>query len=263
MFVFLSKFLPQLVYPTGLLFILLVLAVFSRRRRLQQALILAALVVLGAGGNRWVAFSLVRSLEVRYPPPLEYSIADAIVVLGGGTEPADAPRPGVEVNGAGDRVIHAARLYRQGMAPLIIASGGCIPWYEGGCSSPAGEIAELLEFMGVPAEDIHIEDESVNTQENADFSRLLLENLQVRRILLVTSAVHMPRSVLLFERQGLEVIPAPADFVISDAEWLAIWQPNLAYQLVNLLPSAGNLSLTTNALKEYIGLLVYSLRGWL
>lgn len=73
----------------------------------------------------------------------------------------------------------------------------------------------------------------------------------------------MPRSVAIFEAQGLEVIPAPTDFGITKENWQDLWQPNLSAQLTQLLPNVSNLGMTTTALKEYIGIIVYRLRGWL
>jgi hypothetical protein len=67
----------------------------------------------------------------------------------------------------------------------------------------------------------------------------------------------------LFEKQGFDVIPAPADYNITQAGWDRLWDRNLTTQLFNLLPSGTNLNSTTSALKEYIGILIYGLRGWL
>lgn len=264
MFVTLSKLLPVLVYPTGLLFLLILAALLLRERtRLRNALLIAALVVLLAAGNRYAALGLVRSLEWRYFPPAEGVTAEAIVVLGGGTEIIAPPRPIVEVNGAGDRVIYAAELFRSEAAPLVIASGGRVSLFDTGSSTPAEEMARLLEFMGVPAESILLEDRSQNTYENALNSAELLRARGLSRILLVTSALHMPRATALFEAQGLEVIPAPADYILSQPQWDQLWSAGPAGVFLGLFPSAGNLNLTTNVMKEYLGLLVSRLQGWL
>ena len=85
----------------------------------------------------------------------------------------------------------------------------------------------------------------------------------IRRIILVTSASHMPRSVALFEKQGFEVIPAPTDFTVTQAGWDKLKSGGLASQVLSLLPSAENLGLTTRMLKEYFGMLVYRLNGWM
>ncbi|MHB1385484.1 MAG: YdcF family protein, partial [Bellilinea sp.] len=105
MFVFLSKFLPLLVYPLGLACIFIILAlVLSKHLRMRYAALWVALLVLWIGGNRWVSSSLTRSLETRYLAPETIPAVEAIVVLGGGTESSGPPRSGVEINGAGDRL---------------------------------------------------------------------------------------------------------------------------------------------------------------
>lgn len=261
MFVFLSKLLPLFVYPLGLVCVLLVVALVIRSRR-RRWLILAALALLWLGGNRWVSSVLVRSLEWRYLPTAPLPSAQAIVLLGGGTRPQALPRPLAEVNEAGDRLFYAAWLYRQGKAPLVLVTGGGIEWR--GPRLPETEaMRDLLVFMGVPTEAILLESEARNTYENALYTRQILAAQGIDRILLVTSALHMPRSVRLFERQGFTVIPAPADFLVSQADWAALTHPDPRQQVIQLFPDAEALYYTTLALKEYIGMVIYGLRGWL
>jgi uncharacterized SAM-binding protein YcdF (DUF218 family) len=262
MFVYLSKLLPPLVYPLGLACALLVVALLLRKPRLRTAALLLALALLVVGGNRWVALGLARSLEWRYLPQGELPEADAIVVLGGGTLSALYPRQMVEVDQAGDRLIYAARLYHQGKADHLLLSGGRIDWISTG-APPAEDMAMILDILGVPRQAMWLESESLNTYENALNARHFLEPLGVQRIILVTSASHMPRSVALFTRQGFDVIPAPADFTVTQAGWDDLKSGGLATQLLSLLPSAENLGLTTRMLKEYFGMLVYRLNGWM
>jgi uncharacterized SAM-binding protein YcdF (DUF218 family) len=262
-FVFLSKFLPQFLYPFGLTCILLVLAVILRRKpRWQTTALLLSIGILFIGGNRWVSISLIHSLEWQYLPAEELPKAEAIVVLGGGTDSAQYPRQIVEVNGAGDRVLYAGWLYHQGAAPNLLLSGGYVA-YLGERDAPANEMADLLLMLGVPEDALWLEPDSRNTYENALYSREILEREGIKRIILVTSALHMPRSVALFEKQGLEVIPAPADYAVTQASWESLWEPSMTNIVFNLMPSGNNLQNTTTALKEYIGIFVYRLRGWL
>ena len=259
---FLSKFLPLFVYPLGLAIILVTTAIFlAKRTRLQRVILIAAVLILWLASIRWTALVLTRPLEWRYLPPENIPRAQVIVVLGGGTEPQQFPRSSVEINSAGDRVIYAASLYQQGAAPYILLSGGRLPWLSQD-SQPAPEMLSLLELMGVPAEHIWLESESVNTHQNALFSREILEQKGINDILLVSSASHMPRAVALFEAQGFNVIPTPVDYTVTEQNWRQLWQANLYSQILNLTPSAGNLSLTTRSLKEYIGMVYYTLRGW-
>ncbi len=263
MFVFLSKLLPLLVYPLGLGCMLLLAALFlQKKEKWRTGLMIAVLVVLWVGGNRMVATSLARSLEWRYLPEGELPEVEVIVLLGGSTEPGFAPRPQVEVNGAADRVLYAANLYHQGKAQFLLLSGGNIAWMEDGEGSPAADMAVLLKQLGVPEEALWLEEDSLNTYENALFARRMLEEKGIERILLVTSAMHMPRSVALFEKQGFEVIPAPADFTVTEQGWRNLFSGSLESHLIGLLPSASSLSLTTNVMKEYIGMAIYWLRGW-
>ena len=84
-----------------------------------------------------------------------------IVVLGGGTEPKMYPRSLVEVNGAGDRIIYAAQLYRNGgSAPKILLTGGRVDWDKSRSSSQGEEMAALFNLMGVPADALLLETRS-------------------------------------------------------------------------------------------------------
>jgi uncharacterized SAM-binding protein YcdF (DUF218 family) len=215
------------------------------------------------GGNRWVSYALARSLEWQYLPLDPVPQADVIVVLGGGTESQQFPRPTVETNSAGDRVLYAAELYKQGKAPHILLSGGNITWYNSRSTTPAYEMARLLELTGVPDEAMWMQPESQNTREDALYSSRMLQEKGVSRVLLVTSAQHMPRSVALFKHEGIEVIPAPVDYTITQTGWDGLFSPDPQTLLVNLMPNVGSLSLNSSILKEYIGMWVYRLRGWM
>lgn len=264
MFIFLSKFLPNFAYPLGLIFLLVLFALFARhRRRLQTASLFLILVILIIGGNRWVAYSLARSLEWRYLPLDPVPTADVIVVLGGGTESGQYPRPAVEVNSAGDRVLYAARLYKEGKAPRLLLSGGNIDWLSGRTMTPAEEMASILELTGVPRSAMLLQPRSLNTYEDALYSSEILNGMGVQRVLLVTSAQHMPRSVALFKHQGIEVIPAPTDYTVTQSNWDNLFSLDWQTTLVNLVPNVSSISLITSVLKEYIGMWVYHMRGWL
>jgi len=263
MFVFLSKFLPIFFYPLGLVCFLLIAAFFLRKKeRTRNVLMAASIGILWLGGTSLVSINLARSLEWRYLPPKEVPSADVMVVLGGGTDANVYPRSGVEINGAGDRVLYAARIYKEGKAKYILLSGGEITWMNATSSTPADDMAEILEFMGVPKETLWLENKSQNTHENAVFSKAILDEKGIKKVLLVTSAMHMPRAVALFQKIGLEVIPLPVDYSVTRADISWNSQDWLG-QLFGLLPSTGNLSATTNALKEYFGIFTYWLHGWL
>ena len=264
MFVFLSKLLPLFVYPVGLLTILILLALlFGKKERFRKWVLILALAILVLTGNKWLAYTSAKALEWQYLPLDEIPQAEAIVVLGGATMAADYPRPGVDINSAGDRVLYAADLYQQGKAPIIVASGGSITWQQEGQSTPASQMAVLLERFGVPEADIILQDRSYNTHEDAVYSCALLKERGITKIILVTSAMHMPRSVALFRHEGMEVIPAPTDYRVTQSGWDDLWKLEFPASLLNLIPSESNMSLLSNAMKEFMGMVVYRLQGWI
>jgi uncharacterized SAM-binding protein YcdF (DUF218 family) len=204
----------------------------------------------------------MRSLEWRYPDTTDLPEAQAIVVLGGSIQPQLPPRSWIEVAEEGDRVLHGARLYLAGRAPLLVLSGGRITWGQGQIRSEAADMAELAEALGVPTRAMVIEPDSLNTFENAAKTKVLLADRGIQRILLVTSAMHMPRALAIFKKQGFEVIPAPTDFhVVKDP--LNLETSTRQGRILSLMPQTENLHYLTRALKEYLGLGIYWLKGWL
>jgi uncharacterized SAM-binding protein YcdF (DUF218 family) len=262
MFLFLSKLLPIFIYPVGLSSLLMVIALVTlwKRPRIAATSLLLSLVILLGFSNAYVSKWLGRSLEWQYLPPDPVPTADAIVVLGGAMRSPVPPRPWLDVMDSGDRPLYAAKLYLDGKAPTIIMSGGRIDWKDGG-SAESSDMAALAEQMGVPANAILEDTTSLNTHENAVNVKNILEREQMQRILLVTSAVHMPRSVKIFEKLGIEALAAPTDYRIAfpppakDQSWQAV--------LLDMLPDTSRLDYSTRVIKEYIGLVVYRLRGWL
>jgi uncharacterized SAM-binding protein YcdF (DUF218 family) len=204
---------------------------------------------------------MIRSLEWQNIPGTQIPNAEAIVVLGGATKSATWPRPTVDLSEAGDRVIYAAQLYFQKKAPIIILSGGRIDW-RGSGSPESADMATILTSIGVPAAAIIQESDSLNTYQNAVNVRKILEARRIKKVLLITSAMHTPRSLKIFKRQGIDVIPTPTDFLVSQGELEELTNTPKA-AILNLLPDTNNLNQFTSALKEYIGIFIYSLRGWL
>jgi len=261
MILFIEKFLPLLVYPLGLALLLMILALILRQRSVGETLaIVLAILVLWLCSTRYVALSLVKSLEWRYLPTQTLPAADAIVVLGGGTESPQYPRPMVEVNAAGDRVIYAAELYKQGKASFILVSGGNIPNLDARTTTPAEDMATLLTMLGIPPEVIWLQPNSANTAEDAQYSSQILRDSGITQVILVTSAIHMPRSVELFSAQGIQVIPAPVDYTVTQEVWNDLWGGNWQEMIISGMPNASSLAQTTNAMKEYIGMLVNNLQ---
>ncbi len=263
MFLFLSKLLPLFLYPLGLASLLLLVGLILAWKRPYFALFPMgiSLFILLIASNAWVSSLLMQSLEWQQISEEELPQAEAILLLGGSTRIPAPPRKTIEITEAGDRVLYAAHLYKAGKAPLIIATGGRIAWLKN-APPEADSMKILLIEIGVPASAIIEETQAVNTYENALYTKEILEQRGIQTSLLVTSASHMPRSLRVFQKQGIDVIPAPTDFLVTKVDWEQL-QSTPQATLLNLLPNAENLKQTTQALKEYIGMVVYWLKGWI
>ncbi len=253
-----SKLLPLLVYPFNVSLWLLMSAtalLWFGRRRWAATLLGVNVALLLVCASPPLANALYARLERQYPPVAvaDSPRADAIVVLGGGIGLPLPPRLEPDLNGSADRVWHAARLYRAGKAPLVIVSGGNV-FPQSNAQAESVYTADLLEAWGVERKDIVLEGQSRNTYENALHTRTILEDRELRRILLVTSAFHMPRALATFEHAGIEAIASPTDFRVVGYEQPAV---------LGWIPSLGALGGTTQVLQEHLGQTVYRLRGWM
>lgn len=227
---------------TALLFAIGVLCICLRRYRLAS--------VFSAFGAAWIllcatpAFSawLRAGLENPYPAHQAgtYPVADAIVVLGGG-DPPDFGHG--SRNEQGTRAGFALELFRLARAPIVLASGG---------AGEATEMAQQLQQQGIPKQALLIEPASATTHQNAAYSAQLLDRAKVHRILLVTSTVPMRRAAACFEHLGFDVIPAPAFEATQTPTADAAWRPQCAVLLKS-----------QRYLHEYIGMIVYKMRGWI
>lgn len=255
MWIQLSKFLPYLVYPLTIVLLLLIVALL-RSKRGGRAWIALALVLLLAASNPYLAERFRLKLEGWYPaiPAHEAPAVDAIVMLGGALYLPLPPMVEAELSDAADRVLAASRLYRAGRAPRVVVTGGNVFDQGEGVRGESYYVAQLLEEWGVPRRAIVIEEASRNTRGNALETKKILDRENARTILLVTSAFHMPRALATFRGAGIEAVPYPVDFSVSNYR---------VPVLFDLLPSAAALAFNTSTIREYLGIVVYGVRGWL
>lgn len=233
--------------PSGLTLLALglgLLLILARRTRRTGvgALGLGAFiyVVFGSGP---VAFWLMEGLEDRYatladPAVIERPV-DYIVVLAAYGEVDERAPPGNQVNRASIfRLLEAMRLHQARPEAIVVLTGR---------EEVPALMRESLLVMGMPADRVMLESESRNTHDSAVHLR---DRLEDRQFILVTSAGHMARSVRAFEKQGLQPIPAPTDFLSRRQLRLSSW-----------LPTPGHLGISDQAMHEYLGMAWYRLRG--
>lgn len=244
------KVIQALFLPPGLLLLLVVLAVVLAavgKKRLALILACAGCSLVFLMSLSPVSDLLLRPLEGRYPPldPAAEAAfrAEAVVLLGGGLTPEGVGKSkGVALSQAAmRRAVYGARLARRLGVPIIASGGRVVPDPER--EAEAAVAARILEELGVPPKMILQEGESRTTWENALRVR---DTYGPRRVVLVTSAAHMPRAVACFERLGIAVLPAPTDYLSKGSAFFLDW-----------LPAADALAASLTALREYVGIAAY------
>jgi len=248
----LKQFLKILLLPPTLWMLLLLAVVIFWRRTWARKFAIATFLLIFLLHSGPVNYALRYPLESGYTPLLDPRTAgpyDAIVVLTAGITPANGliPFPTIDQN-MFRRLDEALRLYRLKPKPIIVSGGHVNPFTE---DKNENKIArDFLIKWGVPAQDVLGEPKSRDTFESAVEVRKLLDQKNYKRYLLVTSALHMPRSMLVFSRLAPEPVPAPGDFSIARFELTPF----------SFFPSesaAGNFFLTVH---EYLGIANYNWR---
>ncbi len=253
----LDKIVPLFIYPVGfavLAGLLSLLALALDWRRGAIGCVTIATLYLWLAATPIVALGLINSLERQYPIVRIDKLpkAQIAIVLGGVSVPSQTFNPYPDMKSGADRILHAARLLKAGKVDAILVSGGrAVSRLD--ARPEANVIAGFLKEFGVDESVIVLETGSRNTHENAVNSLARMRAGGFTSALLVTSALHMPRAAAVFRKAGVRFSPASIDSVSSSIEPRSIF----AY-----LPNSKALDLSTRAMKEWIGLLVYRLRGW-
>jgi uncharacterized SAM-binding protein YcdF (DUF218 family) len=243
--IYLNKILPIIFLPIGLTMVLVGAGLILRKRVLCWAG-LGLLLLLSTGFVSGKLMRWVEGVEDRSVIQ-DVQTADAIVVLSGMIEERKNAPLG-EWSGAVDRFEGGVDLIQAGKAPLLIFTGGWVPWIPN--AKPEGEIlAQRAVRLGVPKDKILVTGKAQNTREEATAVRQIGRNWWVTgsnpRIILVTSAFHMRRAEMLFRKNGFEVTPFPVDFDSSDSGRITI---------LSFVPTAQALARSETVIREMIGL---------
>ena len=244
-----KQILKAILLPPGIWLLALAVVWVFWKRRWARPLLAVTIVAVALLHLEFVADAGGYLLESRYPLLRDVQAAgdyDAIVVLGGGViRPVGLiPFPSL-YKPMFRRLEEAHRLYRQRPKPIVVSGGSTDPFLD---AIPESRIAsEYLLRWGVPQEHVLAETSARDTFENAREVARILAARGWRRYLLVTSAVHMPRSMMVFRKLAPEPIAAPADFTVGGVEPSPF----------ELLPDEGPALASSAVLNEYLGLLNY------
>ncbi len=240
---FFNKLLPVFVLPIGVVSLLVLLAAWKKWR---WAAVLAVGVLL-ASSTGVVADVLLRSLENAYPARSIGSLpeCDAVLVLGGVLSPGKEPGLITEWSEAVERFEAGVQIVQRGKARVVLFTGDTR-----GSEGTALQ-REALE-RGVPREQTAVIGAVGNTADEAAQLKRYAAQHGLKRVVLVTSAWHLPRAMRLFKKAGVELVPFPVDFRAL---------PNRALPYLDWIPSAGALGKTELALRECYGMAFYAVFG--
>ena len=249
-----DKALTLLAMPVGTTIVCALAAGIAwlfRRRRLSGALAVAAFAWLWFWATPLCANLALPVLSESYPLQRldDLPQADAIVVLAGDVRAVSASNPYPRLGRTADGIHHAVRLLQAQLAPVVIVSGGVLG--RGQTRPMAQAMRDALLALGVPKDAVLVEGRSRTTRENALFTAEIAAERGIETVLLVAYDLHMRRSMATFRKVGLTPVPA----IYQD-------RGDRPFPVLDPLPSASQLNRSSFVLREWLGLVVYRLRGW-
>ena len=255
MFFYFSQFLSFLAMPLTLVLLLLVTAVIFTPKSRGRKILGIGILLLVFFSNPFLSNLALLAWEPPYKSFEEIPNREIGIVLTGVTNLNKTTTDRTFFGKGADRITQALQLYRMGKIKKILITGG-----QGlNPTNPYSEAELLKRFLvmtGMPETDILIEEKSVNTRENAVFTKEFLEKNGIatdQEFVFITSAFHMPRSKKCFDKVGLKTIPFPVDYYSHD----------IKYDLPELLyPRPEALVNWQLLVREWIGLVVYRLVGY-
>lgn len=256
MFFYLSQFLSFLAMPLTLVIIALLAAFYYTPKSTGKKILGSGIVLLLLFSNPFLSNLALLTWEPPFRSFKEIPSTEIGIVLTGVTNLNKTASDRTFFGRGADRITQALQLYRMGKIKKILITGG-----QGLNPTNAYSEAELLQrfliMTGMPEADILIEEKSLNTRENALFTREFLEKKGIftnQEFILITSAFHMQRAKACFDHVGLKTVPFPVDYYSHD----------LKYDLPSLIyPSLRSLQTWEILFKEILGLLMYRAVGYI
>lgn len=243
--------LKTVVLPPGILVLLGITGLFLAKRWVGKLLLFVTLSALYLFSTPFMSRQLMSGLEIiaaLTEAQIQSSDAQAIVLLGSGRQEAAPEYFGKDTVSPMllERLRYAAWLSKKSGLP-IIPSGGS-PLSKGPSEAELSRAILQNEFG---AKILFLEEQSRTTREEALILKGMLKERGIKKIMLVTHAWHMLRSLDVFEHAGIDVVPAPMGFAVRPS---SINRPYIAW-----LPSAKSMQNSYYALHEYLGRAWYQL----
>lgn len=244
--IYLHKILPLFFSPILVVLMLLCVGIATRRR----AWVIGGACLLYAASTPLISDALFRSMEYQAEilPPEDAPKVDAIVALSAGMGWIKSKNGFLAQWPTPSRFLGGVELFAAGKAPLLVFTGGKLPWQFG--EETEGDVLKrYAQMMQIPANNILVTDKAENTEQEARGAKQLLQPAH-KDIILVTSAFHMVRAKKMFERAGFNVFAFPVDI-------RAVEQ---TVTLMSFLPDPRALYSTHISINELLGRLYYSVK---
>lgn len=245
MHAFLSSVLSFCLSPFYWILFLIIAGFLFRKTSIKKFCRWLAFILFLIFSNAWLLNVYARKFQ---PAPLQLSAAN---VYSCGIVPGGFASPDINGNGifnsTADRFIQVLQLFKQGHISHILVTGGNGK-KEMNAFREAAWVKQQLIIMGVPDSVVFTEDQANNTAQNASFAKRILDSLHLPPpYLLISSAHHLPRALLLFKKAGLPVVAYPCSYIAGRG----------IATMADLVPNIGTLFTWEIYLKETAGYLWY------
>lgn len=243
--IYLHKILPLVFSPLFLIiFMIIVGIIFKSKNSILSSVVLLIFCSLPIFSNNLIAY-LEKNYTLQKTSVIDQ--ANAIVVLSGmlkTIKTEDGYK--YEFGEAVDRILAGIDLYKNAKAPVLILTRGQVPWLSG--ETEGDNLKDFVIQFEIPEDKILLTDNVQNTDQEAKSVKNLLDKND--KIILVTSAFHMPRAQKVFEAAGINTKPFPVDF-----------QHNVQkITILDFIPSAESFYKTSHFVREMIGRMYYNLK---
>lgn len=253
---YLIKLLYTFFIPPGGIILLLIIFniyLYRKKKKIHGKYLLTIIITLFyLLSTSFIAYHLVKPLENYYHNPsikqLQQEKYDVIIMLGGGAiNVPDIDGEGQVSGYVANRMLTVMRLQHELNIPIILSGGKVF--------ADTGREADIEKRiflgMGIDEQYLILENQSRNTVENVRNSKIIMEQYNFSKPLIITSGFHLPRAMEIFARENINATAYVADYQMSDY---------LTFNIFNFLPNNGSLNTSCLAIREYLGILALKLK---
>ncbi len=235
----------------------MIVGLFIKNIKKKRVAFITSFLLFIFFSNDFLSNVVMKTWEVDPVPIHSLSDYETGIVLTGVVNTEIEPRDRVYFQKGADRVTHAAQLYLEGKIKKILISGGTGKLIEYDDDIPEADIiVNFYTMLGIPWEDIIVDNQSQNTRQSAVNCKKILEKMYPGgRHLIITSAFHQNRSMACFRKEQLKADPFSCDFYTNRSGEFSL--------SALLIPSSAALSRWEIMIKEWVGIVSYKIAGYI